>query len=356
VQIEWPIHGAVLHPRLGTIVGEDLEIGVRGRASLHDRVTVNGEPVQRSGERFEAKVRLRDPRETIVARADGPGGITEHAIQVVCDRTSRPRYRFAIDDNIFFLRDIVQQDYASLLDSPYLQNLSRLHDRYGARFAVNIYWTDGHGFDLTQIPDRYRGQWEDLAEWLRLSFHAWANEPDRPYEYASPERLARDFDRVGEEILRFGGEAVYAPPTVIHWGMLPSSCWPVLAERGVRVLSGIFRKFGYRWDINYNLDDQRSAYIAENEALMDFDTGIVFSRVDIVCNNTPVEEVTPLLGQLAGRPETAEFMDLFTHEQYFWPDYPRYVPDHWDRVEAAIRWVTERGYVPVFFHEGLLGR
>jgi hypothetical protein len=48
-------------------------------------------------------------------------------------------------------------------------------------------------------------------------------------------------------------------------------------------------------------------------------------------------------------------MDLFTHEQYFWPFYMNYVPDHPQRVETAIRWVTERGYKPVFFHEGFLG-
>lgn len=50
-----------------------------------------------------------------------------------------------------------------------------------------------------------------------------------------------------------------------------------------------------------------------------------------------------------------EIIDLFTHEQYFWPFYKSYVPDHAQRLDAAIRWVTEHGYKPVFFHEGLLG-
>lgn len=48
-------------------------------------------------------------------------------------------------------------------------------------------------------------------------------------------------------------------------------------------------------------------------------------------------------------------MDLFTHEQYFWPFYHNHIPDHAERLDRAIRWVTERGYEPVFFHEGLLG-
>jgi hypothetical protein len=48
-------------------------------------------------------------------------------------------------------------------------------------------------------------------------------------------------------------------------------------------------------------------------------------------------------------------MDLFTHEQYFWPFYVNYVPDHFKRLEATIQWVTEHGYKPIFFHEGFLG-
>ena len=48
-------------------------------------------------------------------------------------------------------------------------------------------------------------------------------------------------------------------------------------------------------------------------------------------------------------------MDLFTHEQYFWPFYRNYIPDHFARLDTALRWVTEHGYKPVFLHEGFLG-
>ena len=54
-------------------------------------------------------------------------------------------------------------------------------------------------------------------------------------------------------------------------------------------------------------------------------------------------------------PDTAEIIDLLTHEQYFWPFYKNYIPDHAKRMETAARFVTEHGYEPVFFHEGFLG-
>jgi hypothetical protein len=55
------------------------------------------------------------------------------------------------------------------------------------------------------------------------------------------------------------------------------------------------------------------------------------------------------------KPDQAEILDLMTHEQYFWPFYSAYLPDHPQRIETAIRWATDRGYEPVFLHEGFLG-
>ncbi len=98
-----------------------------------------------------------------------------------------------------------------------------------------------------------------------------------------------------------------------------------------------------------------SEYLSRHNAWKDFQSGIVFSRISIVCNTVPVDRIAATLEPLAKDPTSAEIMDLFTHEQYFWPFYMNYIPDHPQRVETAIRWVTERGYQPVFFHEGFLG-
>ena len=77
--------------------------------------------------------------------------------------------------------------------------------------------------------------------------------------------------------------------------------------------------------------------------------------MDIVCNGTPLDQIAPTLEPLAKDPNQAEIMDLFTHEQYFWPFYANYIADPPQRLDAAIRWVTEHGYRPVFLHEGFRG-
>lgn len=355
LKIDFPLHGMILNHRHGRQDANGLRITVTGEAPLRDEVSINGVPATRQGLRFSCEVVLREKESDLVALSEGPYGQHEHRVRVVWDRFSRPRYRFSIDDNSFFLRDIFQHNYASLFDCFYLKSLRDLNARYGTKFTLNIYYTTGDDFSLPQFPDRYKGEWADCAHWLKLAFHAYANDPDRPYQYAPAEKLAHDFDLVASEIHRFAGEQSYAPPTVIHWGMVQPASLKVLTDRGVKVLSGFFgwRPSGH--DVHYFLDDDRCAAVHAYGALKDFSTGIIFSDIAIVCNNTPLDQVRGVLEPLGQDPRRAEIMDFFTHEQYFWPFYQRYLPDHAQRLEAAIAWATEKGYAPVFYHEGLLG-
>ena len=60
----------------------------------------------------------------------------EDRVRVVWDRFSSPRYDFALDDNIFFLRDIARQRYASHFDCFYLKMLRDWHRKYGTCFTA----------------------------------------------------------------------------------------------------------------------------------------------------------------------------------------------------------------------------
>ncbi len=355
LKITEPFHGAVLNHRHGRQTGDGLNITVSGLASPGSQVKVNGVACRREGERFSTDITLKKMETDLVATLEDGGKRHEDRVRVVWDRYSEPRYRFSIDDNSFFLRDIAQKNYGSLFDCFYLKILRDLHRKYAAKFSVNIYYTTGDDFKLPQFPDRYKGEWRDNADWMRLAFHAYANDPDRPYQDAPPEKLIADLDLVAGEIHRFAGDEVYAPPTVIHWGMTRQTAFKPLVSRGVRALSGYFAKVDGRWDVNYRWDDTRTEYLSRHDAWKDFESGIVFSRVDIVCNSVPIDRIVSTLEPLAKDPNMAEIMDLFTHEQYFWPFYRNYVPDHGQRLDTAIRWVTEHGYKPVFLHEGFLG-
>ena len=98
---------------------------------------------------------MREPETDLVAVAEGGGQRCENRVRVVWDRYSEPRYRFSIDDNSFFLRDIAQKNYASLFDCFYLKMLRDLNKKYGAKFIAQHLL---HGRRRRQVCHRRRFQ------------------------------------------------------------------------------------------------------------------------------------------------------------------------------------------------------
>ena len=356
LQILEPMDGAVMHARLGREVPGGLEVEISGHAPHSAQVEVQGRPVGRDGETFRGTAVLRERETEVVATATSGGQRQAARVRLVWDRHSRKRYRFVIDDNSFFLRDITQQGYRSLFDCFYLKMLRDLHAKYGARFTLNIYYTTGDDWNLTQFPDRYRGEWEANAGWLRLAFHAYANDPARPYQDAPVEKLLADLDLINAQIHRLAGPKTFSPVVVVHWGMTRPAAWRPLYDRGSRVLGGYFRESARgEWEVNYRLDAVRSEWLSRHDLLKDFASGIIFSKVDIVVNSTPLEKIVPTLEPVVADPRQGEIVDLLTHEQYFWPFYQNYLPDHAERMDRAIGFLTQRGYQPVFLQDGFLG-
>jgi len=375
IKIETHISGEVLNIRSGRPVADGLAIEVAGivRTSGSGRITVNGVPAHVSDGKFQASVVLTKTETDLVARLESADGCFEDRIRVVWDRCSRRRYRFAIDDNIFFPREIARDNPKSLFDCQYLDGLRSLNRRYGTKFILNMFYATPNGdFTLDKFPSKYKGEFSDNAEWLSLAFHGYSEFPDRPYQNSSREKLAADYDLVATEIIRFAGEAAYSPCTLTHWAMVPPENWSVLTERGTRVLSGFFvpdtgssytgdgesisaNLKGDGYDINYCMDNERSAFLSRHDLIKDFDSGLLFSRCDIVCNNTPPEQAEKILLPLMAEPATSEIMDIITHEQYSWPFYKNYRPDHFARCEAVIRFCADNGYAPVFFHREFEG-
>jgi hypothetical protein len=225
------------------------------------------------------------------------------------------------------------------------------HRRFGTRFTLNCYYRTADGFTLAQFPDRYRAEWADQADWLRLSFHAEADSPAYPYrDDVRGEACARDFDRVRHEILRFAGDAAWAPPSIVHFVAIPRSAWPVLIARGVTALGGFF---GTRApdDLNFHLSAAAQEEILHKGTWRDPETGLTLFHVPIVCNNTPPDRTGAVLEAWTQRCPAARVVPIWTHEQYFWDFYENHLPDHPQRVENALRWAADRALKPVFLHD-----
>jgi len=287
--------------------------------------------------------------------AETAGG-QRHAVTVLWDRDSFPRYRFSTDDNIWFLRDIARNAgrYRSIFQNPHLALWREMHEKYGAKVHFNIYY-ESAGFDLSQMPAKFRSEWQRNAGWIRLTFHARANDPAKPYLQASPEQMRADYLLVTREIERFAGKELLSPVTTLHWAAANRGAARALREEGVKVLLGVD---AFRDDLLYNgyyLSIPQFHALLGRDYWKDTAEDILFLHHDIVLNHVPPDKVAAFLDRVASDPHESEVMELIIHEQYFYPEYRGYEPDFQQRVERALEWVTRRGYKPVFFGEGFLG-
>ncbi|MEW6356364.1 MAG: hypothetical protein AB1696_08570 [Planctomycetota bacterium] len=369
VEILNPRHGAIMCRHDGEETEGALTITVTGCADPFAPVTVNGIEAERCGAEFSAPVRLTRKINEITAQVKTVRGIEAQTIKVVWDKKSFKRYRFFIDDHSFFLQDLATHSYGSIFECFYLDWMRTLHERYGAKIVLNCFFRNDHdkdGFEITAVPDKHKGEWRDNAEWLNLSFHAFSEFPDRPYNYPCPAKLAEDYDRVKEQIVRFAGEETFCPPIVTHWAVCHPANFGVLKERGAKVLCGQFINAfvgkGYRplspfgvSDVGYHLDEERSAYLWERRVIHDMDYDITFMKGTVCCNRNPVGELLQQMEEKYASPHAIDILGIASHEQYSFPFYRNYLPDHFERMDSVCRSATEHGYKPVWFHEGFLG-
>jgi len=352
MRITEPVDGQILNRHDGVLSSGRLRIKIRGEAP-EGPVTVNGLPAKVRDGLFESDLDLTT-RETAI-RAAGPGELSDQ-VTVLWDRDSLPRYRVSVDDNIRWLKDIAtrQKPYASIFENPFLGFWREMHRKYGARVHFNIYYEMAE-FNLSQMPDRYRREWQQNAGWIRLTFHARANNPDRPYIHSTGERIRDDYRLVTREIERFASKELLSDVTTIHWGEATPEVIAAIRAEGVRVLVGYFELRRELPAVSYDVSMQQLLHLMGRDYWKDVGRDLLFVRHDMVINGVPLDQVVPRLEKLAADPHQSELIELMIHEQFWYPDYVAYLPDYRQRVERAIRWVTERGYKPVFFGEGFLG-
>jgi len=352
LKITAPRDGDVLNRHDGAQAEDSLSIIVRGVAPDGAPVRVNGHQAKIEDGDFSCAIPLSQQHNTIIAQA----GESQDTIGVWWDKDSRKRFRLSVDDNIQFLKDLGTRpdNYPSLFDHWYLAFWREMRQTYGVKIHINIYYqTDG--FNLTRMPDKWKGEWQASASWLRLSFHALQDKPDRPYRNATYEQIGHDHDRVCEEIRRFAGDEVLSTTTTLHWAECPKEGVKALRGRGIEQLIGLFGGIHGVRTACYHLSPEQSDYCDSRPAWYDRETGMFFIQCAIVVNSFEAEEISRKLDLRAASPHTSEMLELLIHEQYFRKELSLYQPTVMDKVQTALEWVARRNYAPVFWSDGFLG-
>jgi len=383
--------GAVVNVRHGKESAQGLTLKIEGLAEHGHPVTVNGVEAQMDGRRFSAEITLKEKFNTVTASELTPYGRFSQELTLVWDKQSFKRFNFYIDDHSFLFTDLTRQKPVHAFDHFYLAALKKIHDATGFKVTLNSFFENNHDgkFTLDQMPDIWKSEFQANSDWLKFSFHAKGEFPDRPYIEASAEEYGRDYDQVMNEIIRFAGAECFIPPVIMHWGNIHPAVAQEMIRRGARcnavsmrpkVMGGpslADRQKGGNMDqvekdaptgedrtgssagfrMFYEREEENS-YMTGHSVYYDPGMNVfVLGRVAVCCNLVPLARTASQIQAKMAQNDLhgCDLLQLASHEQYSFPYYSNYLPDHLQRLEVAARTAVEAGYKPVFFNEGLLG-
>ena len=306
-------------------------------------------------------------------------------------------YYFFVDDNIWFLRDLAKERPTSLFDHPYLKLFKQMHQKYGMKVQMNIFYQthpksdplgEAGAFSLKEMPDCYKSEWKENAHWLKLAFHAKAEFPDIPFINITYDEMIFVFSRVRDEIIRFAGEDSFCYSHMVpHWNCVSLGGCKALEYLGVQSMVGthgdvlpenadlssiskahIERLMQNRtepssWVYHHKYSDVDTLRLKgynhiSNEELqrqdgtkkyfMDENIGMKFKATcKFALDRCTPEQIVKYLNEDIDK----EYIGFGLHEQYFYPKYHNYQPNYAEKVEMAVRIMNENNFKSVFYDE-----
>lgn len=242
------------------------------------------------------------------------------------------------------MKEITENHYRSIFDHPYLAMYRRLHEEFGLKVQLNLFYRM-ENFDLSQVSEDHCAEWDASSDWLKLSFHSEL-ENVNPYEDSDYDEVYEDCKRVNEEIKRFASPAALANTTTVHYCLLTEDGLKAMVDNRVLGLLGLFGS-DQNPRTSYGIEESSAEKIRNGEILK---IGkISFASIDIVLNRFSTKEIAEQLTGISNR----NFIKVMIHEQYFYEDYSHYQPDFEKKLRTAFSFFSEHGYKSSFY-ESLL--
>jgi len=249
-------------------------------------------------------------------------------------------YHCGLDDTIDLLEEITRKSNSlrSIFDVEVLAVLRQFHEEYGAKFSLYLFYEKLGGFNLSEMTDKFRSEWQRNSDWLRLSFHARTKKPGVVdyylYDEADYQTAYADFQLIKAEILRFAGpEAWDNYPRTHFWSGTKDAvrAWKDCGIEGLFLSCPEFPMLYFNqsrleklWNCDYWYDDEM---------------GMLYITTNVKLPYMTVDEVIRHLGGLEDRKIIEVFCD----------DYN--LLELQEQMKTSIAWAVERQYQPVFYDE-----
>ncbi len=363
IRFEFPIDGDCVNIYDGEMKDGVLFVRVKVCAKAGSKIEINQIPTEFDGEFYVADIPIYGYKTNLVARDDLGN---EEIIVIYKLEKSTGIYRLSAEDNILFLQDITKNKdkYKSIFENPYLAMYKRMHDKYDANVQLNVHWEftpneffsspEKDYFNLSMMTDKFKEEFRQNSNWLRLSFHAEPSpEIDTPYLSTDMKTIEEGAKKIYKEVLRFAGEeTLCVHNTAIHWGECTADGMRAMGNLGLRGLYGYFNLDEKGEPIvSYFFPSDLVSHIHNRDFWYDNELGILFGRIDLVLNCYKADEIVPLLEDIKKNPNSSGCIDIMIHEQYFHKDSVYYLPDFEELVENACKWCFENGYKGYYMTE-----
>ncbi len=363
VRFLFPIDGDCINSRDGFEISDRaVRIPVKIEAPEGHAIEVNGVRAHFENGVYRAYADIEYGDNLLTAKDATDGSATEIAVKRLPNAVGG--FRFSVDDNIIFLKDLTEHkdEYTSIFDNPYLAVYKKAHEVSGVKVHLNLFYefddearslfSDAPSyFNLSMMTDKYKDEFRKNADWLKLSFHAKSEFPSAPYKHADGETVREHCEKVHAEIIRFAGEECLSRATTVHFGEANVEGVKALRSMGYRALTGYF--IPDEFPVAYYAPDELIKYIHERDFWYDRETDITFGRIDRVVNLDTHEENLEILREVVSSPTRGGFVSIMIHEQYFYNTYENYLPDFEARVVESCKLVSDFGYEGRFITEAV---
>lgn len=357
IRFVFPIDGDCINDRDGAPIDGGVRITVKVEAPEGADMYLGGEKMQYRDGLFFGEADVCGFRNTLVAN-DASSGMQAKIVVLYLQQTVG-YFRISSDDNIRFLQDINdhKDEYKSIFDNPYLAVYKKAHDLYGAKIHLNLFYEfedaarkmfskERAYFNLSMMTDKFKDEFTANSDWLKLAFHSKGETPACPYEFAEAKTIMDDCIAVHREIVRFAGEKCISNSTTVHFGRANHECMRALRSMGYRSFTGYFTlgKDG-RPSVSYYAPAELVKYVTKRDFWYDSEEDILFARIDRVTNLGTLDECMAAVKDTVSDPHRGGFVSIMIHEQYFYSDYKRYLPDFEARVLEPCKYLYEHGYI-----------
>ena len=304
------------------------------------------------------------------------------------------KYYFSfIDDVIWVLRDLTRNKPDGLFSHPFFKILKNAHDKYDYKVQLNLFYrTDYYygmdEFNLSEVTDAYKEEFEAASDWLKFSFHSYQEFPDYPHINSSYNDIYKLFNMIKKEIFRFAGEKSFGYGIIPHWIPVSFEGCKSLKDSGAKLVAvSVGEKIPYNGNpdslpyghagrllqgrkeesmlfkrdtkdvaiesslCGYNHFDNPVLFENDKDLIYikDEKTGLNFKKLDDSFDLN-LFTVTELEKELERR-EADTLICSGNHEQYFFPDYFAYQPEYEEKIYTLARIAKEQGRKCIFIED-----